>query len=62
MTAPAREIIAGLAMIIFAWLSGVAFLASQQNNLSLNMALGIMGGLVAYLLGYSLSRSLFRKL
>jgi len=53
---------AGLALIIFAWLSGAAFLASQQNNLSLNMALGFMGALVAYILGYSLSRSLDRKL
>ena len=26
---------AGLAMIIFAWVSGVEFLASQQNSLSL---------------------------
>lgn len=53
---------AGLALIIFAWLSGAEFLASQQNDLSLWMALGFMGALVAYLLGYSLSRSLYRKL
>ena len=53
---------AGLALIILAWLSGAAFLASQQNTLSLWMALGFMGALVAYILGYSLSRSLYRKL
>ena len=53
---------AGLALIILAWLSGAAFLASQQNTLSLWMALGFMGALVAYILGYSLSRSLDRKL
>jgi hypothetical protein len=53
---------AGLAMIIFAWLSGAEFLASQQNDLSLWMALGFMGAFVAYLLGYYLSRSLYRKL
>ncbi len=53
---------AGLALIIFAWLSGAEFLArSQQNDLSLRMALGFMGAFVAYLLGYYLSRSLYRK-
>jgi hypothetical protein len=52
---------AGLAMIIFAWLSGAEFLASQQNDLSLRMALGFMGAFVAYILGYYLSRSLYRK-
>ena len=55
-------LVAGLALIILAWLSGAAFLASQQNTLSLWMALGFMGALVAYILGYSLSRSLDRKL
>jgi hypothetical protein len=54
--------VVGLAMIIFAWLSGVAFLASQQNTLSLWMALGFIGAFVAYILGYYLSRSLYRKL
>jgi hypothetical protein len=53
---------AGLALIIFAWLSGAEFLArSQQNDLSLRMALGFMGAFVAYILGYYLSRSLYRK-
>jgi hypothetical protein len=51
----------GLAMIILAWLSGTAFLATQQNDLSLQMALGFMGAFVAYILGYYLSRSLQRK-
>jgi hypothetical protein len=51
----------GLALIILAWLSGAAFLASQQNTLSLWMALSFMGAFVAYILGYSLSRSLDRK-
>jgi hypothetical protein len=54
--------VAGLAMIIFAWLSGVAFLASQQNTLSLWMALGFIGAFVAYILGYYFSRSLYLKL
>jgi len=54
--------VVGLALIIFAWLSGVAFLASQQNTLSLWMALGFIGAFVAYILGYYLSRSLYRKL
>jgi hypothetical protein len=52
---------AGLAMIIFAWLSGAEFLANQHNDLSLRMALGFMGAFVAYILGYYLSRSLYRK-
>ena len=54
--------VAGLALIIFAWLSGVAFLANQQNTLSLWMALGFMGAFVAYILGYFLSHSLYQKL
>ena len=49
--------VAGLALIIFAWLSGAQFLASQQNDLSLRMALGFMGAFIAYLLGYYLSSS-----
>jgi hypothetical protein len=53
---------AGLALIIFAWLTGAEFLANQQNDLSLWMALGFMGAFVAYILGYYLSRSLYRKL
>ena len=53
---------AGLALIIFAWLSGAAFLASQLNTLSLSMALGFMGALIAYLLGYYLSSSRYQKL
>jgi len=52
---------AGLALIIFAWLSGAEFLASQQNDLSLRMAPGFMGAFVAYIPGYYLSRSLYRK-
>jgi hypothetical protein len=52
---------AGLALLILAWLSGAASLASQQNDLSLRMALGFMGAFVAYILGYSFSRSLDRS-
>ena len=51
----------GFALIIFAWLSGAEFLANQQNDLSLRMALSFMGAFVAYLLGYSLSHSHSRK-
>jgi hypothetical protein len=47
--------IAGLALLVFAWLSGVQFLATQQNDLSLRMALGFMGAFIAYLLGYFFS-------
>ncbi len=46
---------ASLALLVFAWLSGVQFLATQQNNLSLWMALGFMGAFIAYLLGYFFS-------
>jgi hypothetical protein len=52
---------AGLALIIFAWLSGAEFLASQQNDLSLRMALAFMGAFLAYLLGYSLSSARSQK-
>jgi hypothetical protein len=52
---------AGLALIIFTWLSGAEFLASQQNDLSLRMAPGFMGAFVAYIPGYYLSRSLYRE-
>lgn len=47
--------VAGLALLVFAWLSGDQFLVAQHNDLSLRMALGFIGALVAYLLGYSLS-------
>ena len=46
---------AGLALLVFAWLSGVQFLATQHNDLSLLMALGFMGAFIAYLLGYFFS-------
>lgn len=46
---------AGLALLIFAWLSGREFLATQQNTASLWMALGFMGAFIAYLLGYALT-------
>lgn len=45
----------GLALLIFAWLSGAQFLANQQNDLSLKMALGFIGAFIAYIVGYSLS-------
>jgi hypothetical protein len=44
--------VAGLALLIFAWLSGDQFLVTQHNDLSLRMALGFIGAFVAYLLGY----------
>jgi hypothetical protein len=47
--------VAGLALLIFAWLSGDQFLVTQDNSLSLRMALGFIGAFVAYLLGYYLS-------
>jgi hypothetical protein len=46
---------AGLVLLILAWLSGVQFLSSQDNSSSLLMALGFMGAFVAYLVGYYLS-------
>ena len=54
--------IIGLAMIVFAWLSGAEFLAlAQQNSFSLWMSLGFMAAFVAYILGFYLSRSLRRE-
>jgi hypothetical protein len=47
--------VAGLALLVFAWLSGVQFLVTQQNDLSLRLALGFMGACIAYLLGYFFS-------
>lgn len=47
--------VAGLALLVFAWLSGVQFLATQQNDVSLKMAIGFMGAFIAYLLGYFFS-------
>jgi len=46
--------VAGLALLVFAWLSGDQFLVTQDDGLSLRMALGFMGAFVAYLLGYYL--------
>jgi len=46
--------VAGLVLLIFAWLSGDQFLTTQDNGLSLRMALGFIGAFVAYLLGYYL--------
>jgi hypothetical protein len=46
--------VAGLALLVFAWLSGDQFLVTQGDGLSLGMALGFMGAFVAYLLGYYL--------
>lgn len=54
--------VAGLALLVFAWLSGVQFLATQQNDLSLRMALGFMGAFIAYLLGYFFSSVPSQKL
>ena len=48
----------GLAMIVFAWLSGAVFLASgQQSGVSLQMALGFIGAVIAYGVGLYTSRS-----
>ncbi len=42
----------GLAMIVYAWLSGASFLANgQQNTASLQMALGFIGAVIAYGVG-----------
>lgn len=46
---------AGLVLLILAWLGGADFLRSQDNGFSLLMALGFMGAFVAYLLGYFFS-------
>ena len=54
--------VAGLALLVFVWLSGVQFLATQQNDLSLRMALGFMGAFIAYLLGYFFSSVPSQKL
>ncbi len=48
--------IAGLALIIFSWLSGAEFLGSGDNGFSLRMGLGFIGALIAYALGYYLAR------
>ena len=48
-------LVALILSLVFAWLSGVQFLATQQNDLSLRMALGFMGAFIAYLLGYFFS-------
>jgi hypothetical protein len=53
--------VAGLALLIFAWLSGDQFLVTQHNDLSLRMALGFIGAFVAYLLGYYLPMVLAQK-
>jgi len=47
--------VAGLALLVFAWFSGDQFLVTQDDGLSLRMALGFMGAFVTYLLGYYLS-------
>jgi hypothetical protein len=47
--------VAGLALLVFAWLNGSQFLDTQQNAPSLRMALGFIGAFVAYLLGYFFS-------
>ena len=54
--------IIGFAMIVYAWLSGAAFLGQgQQNIFSLQMSLGFMGAFVAYVIGLYLSQSLRQK-
>jgi len=52
----------GLAMIVYAWLSGATFLSrGQQNAVSLQMAIGFIGALVAYGVGYYVARSAQRN-
>ena len=42
----------GLAMIVFAWLSGILFLSfGQQSTTSLTMAIGFIGAVIAYGVG-----------
>jgi hypothetical protein len=53
--------IAGLALLIFAWLSGAQFLGSGDNGFSLRMALGFIGAFTAYLVGYYLSKPSSQK-
>jgi len=53
--------IAGLALVIFSWLSGAQFLATQDNALSLRMALGFIGACMAYVVGYYVSRARAQK-
>jgi hypothetical protein len=47
--------VAGLVLIILAWLAGAQFLATQQNGISLTMALAFIGACAAYVLGYAFS-------
>jgi len=47
----------GVAMIVLAYISGLSFLSSGQNNASsLLMALGFLGALLAYLIGWGMTR------
>lgn len=47
----------GLAMIVYAWLSGASFLSNgQQNTASLQMALGFIGAVIAYGVGLYIAR------
>ena len=47
----------GLAMIIYAWLSGASFLSNgQQNTASIQMALGFIGAVIAYGIGIYMAR------
>lgn len=49
--------IIGVAMIVLAYISGVSFLSSgQQNASSLLMALGFLGALLAYLIGWGMTQ------
>ena len=49
--------VAGLALIVLAWLNGAQFLANQQDSASLTMALAFIGACAAYFLGYAFSGS-----
>ncbi|GAC1388433.1 MAG: hypothetical protein NVS4B12_17270 [Ktedonobacteraceae bacterium] len=51
----------GLAMIVFAWLSGASFLTSgQQSGVSLRMALGFIGAVIAYGVGCYIAHPMHR--
>lgn len=52
----------GLAMIVYAWLSGASFLSNgQQNTASIQMALGFIGAVIAYGVGLYVARPTYRS-
>ncbi len=52
----------GLAMIVYAWLSGASFLSNgQQNTASIQMALGFIGAVIAYGIGLRSSSNISKQ-